>query len=561
MSTKTTIRKRISLTAIGALMTGLLTVVGGSNAQAAVATDANVSEGVGSLGIVSGTVASSAVTMTVDGQLAITVATSNFAILVTGGTITNPGTTTVSSANTLNASRTEMWNLTGAGNSGDNIIFKPTAAGTNMVIKVYASGAGTAAAVSAGAGLAKTITVTVVSAASTGVYNAGTSYVSIQAIGSGTATIADVPYENTVKSGTEVRINYSWKDALGTALSASTFTVGSVTSGACVIGTSAGGGTLGVASEYATSGDFYVGTADGESAANCTVTISSGGVVRSTKSLIFTGAPAKINFTAAYRGKTSTDNTSAATGKGYVTVTDSAGNTLGGINVLPDTTKYDGIVSTVAISNSGYTAYRASDTATSVRYPAAAGSTPSSLNYTCTAAGGDTSVYLKWTSASGGTVISSGAIPVSCVGNADSYTASLDKASYAPGDIATLTVTAKDSKGRLTHDAQALGSGLSLVGSVMTAVQTPSSTDLFENGIKTYKYQVGATEGSYTFVVDLPAINAVSITGQKAVTVAYKVAATTTVVSNADVLKSIVALIASINKQIQALQKLILARK
>jgi hypothetical protein len=47
---------------------------------------------------------------------------------------------------------------------------------------------------------------------------------------------------------------------------------------------------------------------------------------------------------------------------------------------------------------------------------------------------------------------------------------------------------------------------------------------------------------------------------QGAVTVPYKIAGTTATVTNADVLKSIVSLIASINKQIQALQKLILRR-
>jgi hypothetical protein len=60
-------------------------------------------------------------------------------------------------------------------------------------------------------------------------------------------------------------------------------------------------------------------------------------------------------------------------------------------------------------------------------------------------------------------------------------------------------------------------------------------------------------------VVDLPEFNSAS-KPQAAVTAAYKIAATTATVSNADVLKSIVALIASINKQIQALQKLILKR-
>jgi hypothetical protein len=42
--------------------------------------------------------------------------------------------------------------------------------------------------------------------------------------------------------------------------------------------------------------------------------------------------------------------------------------------------------------------------------------------------------------------------------------------------------------------------------------------------------------------------------------VAYKVGTGSTAVTNEEVLKSIVALIASINKQIQALQKLILKR-
>ncbi len=43
-------------------------------------------------------------------------------------------------------------------------------------------------------------------------------------------------------------------------------------------------------------------------------------------------------------------------------------------------------------------------------------------------------------------------------------------------------------------------------------------------------------------------------------TVSYKIAATSGAVSNADVLKAIVSLIASINKQIAALQKALLRR-
>jgi hypothetical protein len=93
----------------------------------------------------------------------------------------------------------------------------------------------------------------------------------------------------------------------------------------------------------------------------------------------------------------------------------------------------------------------------------------------------------------------------------------------------------------------------------MTAVSTPTNSDTFVGGKKTYKFTVGTTEGSFAGVVDLPAYNSTTYS-QTAQTLSYKVAASSATVSNADVLKSIVALIASINKQIQALQKLILKR-
>jgi len=58
--------------------------------------------------------------------------------------------------------------------------------------------------------------------------------------------------------------------------------------------------------------------------------------------------------------------------------------------------------------------------------------------------------------------------------------------------------------------------------------------------------------------VDLPDLNNVTY-GQESITVAYKIAGSGGV-SNADVLKAIVSLIASINKQIAALQKALLRR-
>jgi hypothetical protein len=144
------------------------------------------------------------------------------------------------------------------------------------------------------------------------------------------------------------------------------------------------------------------------------------------------------------------------------------------------------------------------------------------------------------------------------------YTASLDKASYVPGDIATLTINAKDAFGNQVSDSAVMGTAstgeaVSIAGSNLTAVTAPTNSDTFTAGAKTYKFVVGSTEGSYNLVVDLDKWTT-STYNQSAVVVPYAIKASTTTVSNADVLKSIVSLIASINKQIQALQKLILKR-
>ncbi len=144
------------------------------------------------------------------------------------------------------------------------------------------------------------------------------------------------------------------------------------------------------------------------------------------------------------------------------------------------------------------------------------------------------------------------------------YTASLDKASYVPGDIATLTINAKDAFGNQVSDSAVMGTAstgeaVSIAGSNLTAVTAPTNSDTFTAGAKTYKFVVGSTEGSYNLVVDLDKWTT-STYNQSAVVVPYAIKASTTTVSNADVLKSIVSLIASINKQIQALQKLILRR-
>jgi hypothetical protein len=288
------------------------------------------------------------------------------------------------------------------------------------------------------------------------------------------------------------------------------------------------------------------------------VSISYDGTVMFTKTITFLGKPAKVVVSDVTVGERKT----AANGKGYFryTVTDSAGQPLGGRVAVTDGTFNAGavaVVSALAFGNDS----GAYTSATSGKTPAVTATEISEddvANYTCTNTGGPASLKIKVATDSTNTeYVTSDAFAVLCGGSADTWTVSTDKASYAPGEIATLTVSAKDEKGGAVHSLDDLGTVEYSFGG-MTFVTAPTSVDYFNSaaGSKSYKLSVGTTEGSFvgTFKIS-------GTTDTSAKTVQYKIASSTTAVSNADVLKSIVALIASINKQIQALQKLILARR
>jgi len=97
---------------------------------------------------------------------------------------------------------------------------------------------------------------------------------------------------------------------------------------------------------------------------------------------------------------------------------------------------------------------------------------------------------------------------------------------------------------------------------MLTAVSATGTAPVLNNqGTVAYTFSVGTltgiTAGAYTSIIDFSSLTAVAAVKQ---TPSYKVSTGADTTTNADVLKSIVALIASINKQIQALQKLILKR-
>ena len=314
-------------------------------------------------------------------------------------------------------------------------------------------------------------------------------------------------------------------------------------------------GSTSMASVNGTGTDIKVGIAQGTENAPLvsTVTVSYGSVVVLTKTILITGDVSRLAVTSVESGKTGTINFRNFKASAY----DSAGNRVA-VNPSADASTLDQNVTAADIATTGTTSV--------------SGDLQDTNTFTCgTGAKGTTNVVFQVTAASGATIKAT-PTALKCANTTRTYAASLDKASYVPGDIATLTITAKDKNLNAPFDSHKTastgnaddtlnnvnGSAVipSIAGSQMTPVAALAAADEFAGGVKTYTFIVGATEGDYQM-----AVNLTGVTTDTAKAVKYSVKAGTATVSNADVLKSIVALIASINKQIQALQKLILARR
>jgi hypothetical protein len=183
--------------------------------------------------------------------------------------------------------------------------------------------------------------------------------------------------------------------------------------------------------------------------------------------------------------------------------------------------------------------------------------------YTCGATAGEvTTAKLDFTSTLTGKVTTSPAFTLRCADNPYSYTASWDKASYVQGELATLTVKFLDSKGNAANSVTSTGGWTSNMPMLTNVTATGAAASLGTTGTAKYTYTVGTpsgmTAGTYTSIVDFTTLTAAKTAVVSTPT--YKLSTGGDTTSNADILKSIVALIASINKQIQALQKLILKR-
>ena len=634
---KTTIRKRIAITATSALVAGLLSAVvsapvasanhpaaGSTNALATIGGQAGRTSDIGSLfvGTVSNTTGAATVSATAGptagvgisgnakslgllakdtssgtAQTATVLAggkLSLYSIVATAASFTTSGGTfsdtmggaAAAASATYASDLKSTWtaNITTA--TGVATIWTaPSTAGTytvSMYTGFITSGTTMVAPSTTnglGATLSGNISVTVVAASAGGAYSAAYSACNIApaaaaiAAGAGTAGI-----DNTVifKNGDAAYINFDLNDAYNADLAAGNLVV-TATNGALVnIGAGSSGAAAGTSS---TDVDYIDGAADtirveqGTAGAPVTTTVTAtyNGTTVCTKTITIRGAVAKL--TVAHVGVQKTGNAANAGNAQWmyqntgtwtvgalfsVVATDSAGNVVNTPSIDPiGTYSADAATLTTTVNSINMNLQSTTSTASSaLRYNYGA--------WGCDSVNGQTNLKIKFTTTATGAVVTSDAFVARCGGDAYTYTASLDKAAYNIGDIATATVKFLDSKGVAANTVTSPGAGtwtLPFMTGVDFTLPTSSSTAVTKaDGSMSYTFTVGTsttvTPGTYSGIVEYAAL----VNSAKTVTT-YKISTAGDQTTNADVLKSIVALIASINKQIQALQKLILQRR
>jgi hypothetical protein len=415
-----------------------------------------------------------------------------------------------------------------------------------------------------------------------GIYNADQSSIFIQAPKAVTAAAAGTDafdYALPADNG-QVHIVYmALKDVYASAVTSGTLVASvSGTSNVNIVeGTPAAGDAYSATSSYDTTnssalgsdgvGYLYVTQPAANLAGTTTVTISLNGTVLATKTLRWNGDIASLAVVEASSAKTFLNPTTVALAGGASTASpagaiknivyvakDAAGNNL---ELSTHPTIGDTTGSMVGASLSTADAGTAA-TDDSLLQTKSNGYGLATMLITASTLRGEGTYKIKITNAAG-VSISSQAVKVTVTGGANTFTAAWDKAKYNPGDIAVLTITALDSGSRPVGTGIALGStasvvtntdGLSSVTATCDAATIVTAAVYYTDGVYKCRFAVKNTPGSYSYSVFVP-----TASSQAAIVGTLPVESATTSVTNAEVLAAIVKLIASINKQIRALQK------
>ena len=625
---KTTIRKRIALTAVSALFAGMLSVasapvasahnaVGGSNVDAATTGTMNnslfvaVAASSTTTGAVNNAAASNPSTTAVSkGLLAkdSSSGTAQTATVLAGGVLSlyaSVGTAaafsssggTFSSAVVAIAAQSPVYSSNnGAVILGPTSTMATTATGVaalwsapstpgtytvSLLTGFVQASDGQYLVPSATNGLPPSlggkITVTVVAASAGGSYSAAYSACNTAPYTLTQNESATTPYPNGVDSSATVAdggvwfIDFNLNDAYNADLVAGNI-VATATNGALVnIGTDAGStpvaGTASTDTNFSNGEDHTVIIAQPTAGAplTTTVTISYNGTTVCTKTVTIRGKVASLEVanvgvqelsgqggSTAWIQQNAGDITGLPAGLFTVVAKDSAGNIVSTPSTLGS---YGSVASTLTTTVQAIVVGTRSTSASSTNANRFNVGT-----WYCGDTAGSANVKLKFTTSATGDVVESPAFTARCADSSYTYKASFDKATYNQGDIASLTVQFLDSKGNKANTISAPGAS-TLTLPMLTSVDYASSATAVTkaDGTNVFQFTVGTT-GSFTAGTYTGVINYSSLGAQVPATVTYTVKTGGDTTSNADILKSIVALIASINKQIQALQKLILKR-
>jgi hypothetical protein len=591
MSTKT-LRKRIALVAVTALGAGLLSVVAVPAANAgAVASETlgiipNIAQADATLTSADEATAGAALNASVGLLTTAGSGTTQTAVLLSTGAITVVTGATSSVVNSItvengqitkalhvttnpvtahvNSSRTATVAAVVGGTVDDNAplgaIIKPNAGATTMIIRFF-QGANVSTTTPTNGTLKGQVIVTIATASAADTYSASFSKINLALETSGTVSSTvdgvDQSGAGVIADGLRGYINVDLKDAYGNTLDGDGVLTAEASDGGLVAWNDGLGSvttpSASITLDDNTSGTITVGrpAAMANKSFTTTVTIKWNGSVVGTKTIRFEGEVAKITASAPVIARSGATNEIAFRLK----YEDDKGNALypqSGTSVVSSTL-------TSKVSGASIGTYGVASTATLAK-----GTVVCSGSAGAASGAGSASLQMRHQNPLTGTLVTSNAWTQVCAGDAFTYTTSWDKASYTPGSVATLSITFKDALGNLANAYQPVSTTGSLIsitgGPSATAVTAPANGDLADSaaGVKQYQFIVGTTLGDFAAVVSAPVVNANTVATNQ--TVSYKVASSSTAVTNEDVLKAIVSLIASINKQIAALQKALLRR-
>ena len=559
---KKTMKQRIALVAVSALTAGVLSVASAPVANAALAVgdiDLQTSSAILNVGV-----CSNGMTNALNTSVATVRSGTDYQFVGTGLDAGDTLYMSLSGPAIFKSHTLTAGAAGGATLTATTLTDAVTAVEDKIVITV--TGVGTismAFAADAASSPVDTITITSVAACANAAWSATNSLVQMSTTAAGNAS-SNVDAATSTTAGTPMYIKLQPVDGYSAAITTGTLfasaTNGALLSwGAAAAGFPAGTGSVATGTPTANH-QLRVEPSQSATTSTTVVTITLNGGAIATKTITFHGEQASISVAATYAGRTSTGDSGVI----VYQYKDSAGNVVPGsasaIVAASAGTRITTATNILSPNPGTKTTLVGTALADNMEYKLGGSSDNGVMAYTCGSSAGTADFTIATSSTVNANTITA-TVTGKCYGGLSTYTVATDKAKYNIGDIATLTISAKDSSGNPVSDnTQLQASSVSVGGGTATytvlGTVAAGALETFTNGSVVIRAQM-TTEGTFNTVV--------ALTGAKdaSAQASYIVVnpATVGAVSNAEVLKSIVALIASINKQIAALQKLILARR